>query len=444
MFKDKKIKLIGLEIVVFGMMTIWNYITPLWADDIYAAHMGVMDIIGMAKYDYLNWNGRIIGQSIMRFLSSGNHMIVALCNALMFVFLIHLVSVLSLRKSEQLTSFRYVIVLLITIVFIPVFGQTVLWRSGSGNYLWTTVLNLFFIWIYVRSDFLNKDFSVKYKILLFIPFMLLALMAGWSNENTSGGTFLFLLIYTIFKLIKKSKISFMHYTGMVVFLGGFIMLLLSPGNKIRTVATLGKDYLKIPLRTRFMVGFTKVNSALMNQYILLLVLCVLLGVVAYNFWISDKEMFVALSWIFSGLAIIYVLSFSPIGQDGGRSFFGGIIFIIIGLISFIPNDFGLSGDKFLKSFYEFGTIVLIACSFLSLTNGMYDSYKASDAITQRNTFILSQKKRSTKIIQLDKLAYYPQTKYGVDFGLQDIAPDMNAFPNNGYKGYLGVKGVILK
>lgn len=34
MFKDKKIKLIGLEIVVFGMMTIWNYITPLWADDI--------------------------------------------------------------------------------------------------------------------------------------------------------------------------------------------------------------------------------------------------------------------------------------------------------------------------------------------------------------------------------------------------------------------------
>ncbi len=71
----------------------------------------------------------------------------------------------------------------------PTFGQVFLWTSGSGNYLWTLTANLVFVWLFINID----KVKIINKTILYILMIPLAIVSGWSNENTGGGVILLLI-----------------------------------------------------------------------------------------------------------------------------------------------------------------------------------------------------------------------------------------------------------
>lgn len=51
---------------------------------------------------------------------------------------------------------------------------------------------------------------------------------------------------------------------------------------------------------------------------------------------------------------------------------------------------------------------------------------------------------SSDRIEAQGLSYQPQSRFSINYGLEDIDEDEHAFPNSGYQVYFGIKGIILK
>lgn len=440
--KSKNKTLYILLSLLWLVMAVWNYLTPQYADDLYYVHNSLLNIFKQGYHDYFYWNGRIVGQTLMRLLNFSGQFTVAIINSFAFVLLTVLVLKLGFRTVKS-NVFQIIAVTILLFLFIPAFGQTVLWRSGAGNYLWTTLLSLFYIYIYTRTNFFSRQTKLDY--LLTPLFFVLAILVGWSNENTSGGVLLVILLSTYFKYKNRFHFSTKYWLGIGFTFVGFLALLVSPGNKIRTISTLGTDYLDKSIFVRIANGFTRINQSIVAQYVPLVLLVVILFWLMNYYWGSSESLINSTVWLFSGVATIYALSLAPMGQDGGRSYFGGIIFIIIAVCQMLPESI-VKLNQAPKTIFSIVSTLVVVSGFLLVPNGIYDSLKADKAIKNSYTIIRKESalKGNKQILKVPKLEYWPTTKYAVNHGLMEIGSDPDAFPNKGYQYAFRIKGVVLQ
>lgn len=200
----------GLQICLCIFMFLWNFVTPLWDDDLEPAkYKNIFEIFKQTMNDYIGWNGRAVGQTLFRLLSVGNNVLVSVLNALVFVFMVRLIYGLTIsKKGLKVNNICYVVLVLSLMIMIPTFGQTVLWKAGSGNYLWVVTINLFFIWLFTNENFITPKVKLTIENIGKTVFlMMVGIFAGFGNENTSGGTLLIALMYMIFFYLKYKKLS---------------------------------------------------------------------------------------------------------------------------------------------------------------------------------------------------------------------------------------------
>lgn len=447
MIKGKKKNYVNYIILlsVFIIMFVWNLTTPLWLDDLYSKsnHVDILGMIQASKNDYFTWNGRVFGQFFMRFLAALNGWRAAFLNAGAFTLYIFLIVRLSLnKKSRDIGYMRYIIAICLVILFIPVFGQVFLWRAGAGNYLWPLTLNLLLVYIVII-----KDELLKFNIIGLIITLPVAFVAGWSNENTSGGTILMLIIFLMIDYFENKKINVRKVVVLCVTLCGYIFLLLSPSSKIRIIAQYGEQYYNTPMLIRTIKGIATLSNVLLNQYVVLIIVTVIVCMLSYQKNLVDKNQYL-IGWIFifSGIATIYALSLgSEIGQDGGRSFFGAITYIIIGLLCHIPNWSGFTRITDNNVIFRIGVVLLVIFASLNIFIGIVDSYRTNMAIQKRYEFIEKKIEHGKKLVYVDPLSYTGSTKYSITYGnAGDVNPDNpDLFPNMGYTYAYKIK-VLLK
>lgn len=236
------------------------------------------------------------------------------------------------RKGTEVKAIQLWLVFFSTMFFSPVIGQTMFWRAGVGNYLFTTVLILLFIFPYYQW-FQGRSFK---KICYILP--ALSLIAGWSSENTSGGGILIVLLFMFTGFfLKKLPFNVWQFINLFSYLVGYLFLILAPGNSLRTASQMPTWWLKLSIFSHFKFGFVLVTKSLYHHYLLLIIVLFVLSVlsvyVIYKYGV--KEFILPAIWLIGGFSTIYALSLAPIGQDGGRSFFGSTIFLIIALLNLL-------------------------------------------------------------------------------------------------------------
>ena len=247
--KFKNLSFYLTQVILLIFMTIWNLLTPLYGDDLYFAKENIHSIIRNGINEYFTWNARIVGQSITRLLLMGHLKTASFLNAAAFLALSLLIFFLSTNQRTYMnpaknkrfasqvikhpkSTLKYIIIIFMIFLFMPSFAQVVLWRAGSGNYLWTLMFNLLFIYIFTKNIFKTHKFNFQSTITLILV-SLLALAAGWSNENTGGGTLIVLLGYSTYYFLKYHKYSKRNILWLIIFIIGYLALLLAPGNKKR-------------------------------------------------------------------------------------------------------------------------------------------------------------------------------------------------------------------
>ena len=209
-------------LIVAGIFFVRNLLIPISADDyvyrfIWNAETfhgesndwipieSLGDIFNSQIEHYLHWGGRSIAHFFVQFFMWQGKIYFDFANTIIFV--IFVILILKLAKSRK---FLYALIGLW--IALPQFVPTMLWLTGSCNYLWMTTLQLGFLLALIENR----------KIM--IP---LGIFAGWSNE---AGAISILILSLIHLRTKKEPIECREILGLISFSIGLILLIFAPGN----------------------------------------------------------------------------------------------------------------------------------------------------------------------------------------------------------------------
>lgn len=418
--KFNKIKL--LSIFIFIIIFFLNLLTIKVADDYgYSISNGIVDIISKEVVQYFTWNGRSVAHLIARFFLSMPKIVFDIANSLVFTYFLNLI-----YKFVTTDEDNYILFILITLsvfLFVPFFGQTILWETGSCNYLWMCTLVLQFLYFYRRND----------KNINFILLFLLGICAGWSNENTGGACILIALIFTIKnyfenKLIKKELIF-----GLMGAIIGFLLLVLAPGNAVRALEFVNNNSHIYTIVHDFTSTIRVIKEGLLYLLITFAFLCFALFKQRIN------SLIISGIFMFAAIADIGAIILSPVPVLWDRSMFGAAIFAIIA-VGILINELDLNVminryiiNMLLSTMVIFSSIAL-AHTFFDIGYVFIQNY-------QRNSYIKYQKNNGN----LDPIVFQFDsefmTSYNATYGLNDITPYYSFWYNEDFAKVEGLNTI---
>lgn len=413
-----------------------NYLTPLVADDFaYIYKTGSLTSIFHDEYlQYIHQNGRSIAHIMARFFLLMPKMVFNLVNPIIFLSVVLLIYKISNYGQIKFNNLRLFLIVISMFLFVPKFGETMLWETGSFNYLWTFLIMLAFLFVYHKKVIFNENFNAP-----IIAMFIFGIFAGWCNENTSAGVFLLVMGYITIELrVNKKKISGWMFSGLMGEILGFIIMMNSPGNKIRS-GWFARSSWSLP--KKFFYGLADVSSALTKNADILIILT-LISIVFCIFLYRNKYNYIlGILYLFVGAATCYSLSISPAGFNWGRSYFGGIMFIIMAFTICFPDfkekDFSVLNPIFISIY-----ALLTVYGFFSFTIGLVDIYGSHGQINQRYSFIISEKKKGNSHPEVSDFDFYPKTDYpAYSPALSHIGSDKSYKYNKYTANYFGVKTV---
>ena len=215
----------GLLVVAFAVMLVMNALTTFKEDDlaftliegVWTPVRSFADLLQSHLTHYTGTNGRLAELVPELFAGLLGKTAFNVCNALVFVLLAHLVSLLATGRRSLLALSAF---LAIVGTCYPVPGETMLWMAGSANYMWAITLSLALVYALKRAQ--GKPLGWG-KALLWLLF---GFMAGGFNEATSLGLLGGLMLFYAFNhrlFDRRAVVTMMGYAL------GIMLIVLSPG-----------------------------------------------------------------------------------------------------------------------------------------------------------------------------------------------------------------------
>lgn len=260
MNKKVIVTLTAIYLIMLGL----NFLAPLYyGDDLVYAFIwpnqfmniplpedvvrvkSMQDIFISQWRHYFTGNGRIIAHLFVQFFVWQGKWLFNIVNALVFVILIlqiHWISDRGIISFKHLRPGSICWTFFVLWTFVAGFWSVYLWLAGACNYLWSIVLLLFFLLPYIQKYFNIKNdgfqFSKKRSW-----FFLLGIIAGNGNENTICWIILALGLwfYRLYKYEKIERWMILGYFGLCI---GYGLLILAPGNAVKTSYYLEHYYMK--------------------------------------------------------------------------------------------------------------------------------------------------------------------------------------------------------
>ena len=187
----------ALLIVAGTVFLVMNFLTTFKEDDMLFSMVEgewtpvrtLADALRSHYYHFCHTNGRLADVVPEFFCGLAGKTAFNVCNTLVFVALLHLLSLLVTGRRSVM-----VVALFLAVVgtCFPVPGETMLWIAGSANYLWAITLSLALVY-YLQGQCRDAKSCVSNQKTLgwggTIGLLLFAVVAGGFNEGTSFGFF---------------------------------------------------------------------------------------------------------------------------------------------------------------------------------------------------------------------------------------------------------------
>ncbi len=326
-YQHKKIVQIIWLVIAFFLLFFALYTKEYRSDDlIYSMKWqsdeplsSLNDIIDFQVHHYFEWGGRTVAHTIAQLLFLIGKPFSSLFITVAYFLLAFMIVKIA---TDKFSIYLYSIVIGCLYYLNPAFEKTVLWYTGSANYMWTTLIMLVAIYPAVKI-FKGKLLDVK--DYLFLP---LSFLAGWGNENTSPTLLLFLIFLLIVKIKKHKKVHIWLTLSIVLWTLGCGLLILAPGNGVRS-SEFSSGLMAIAYR-----GHGQVNSWL--NWLLPT------NVILYITYVLRKEKIGKISsldigtiFCMLGFISIFVMVASPTYPV--RATFGSFVFLLIAMIRNIDS-----------------------------------------------------------------------------------------------------------
>ena len=440
----------------FLSVLIFISITPQMSDDIdymfkVSEANNFFDLFKQEYEHYMEHGGRSVAHFTLRvFLYIGNKGVFNVFAGLLFTILSLIIySNVNMKKKYDVRV--YALILGFLWMFDPAMSNTVFWEDGACNYLYTTTIILGFMTYFRKSLQLEKKNSLK----LMISMAVLGILAGWGNENTSGGAILFILILLFLKWREQKSFSFVKpwmVCGLVGSMVGYVIQMLAPGNWSRGEGSLADEEHAGELMA-YPARFLKIVLNIKEHYLILTLMLVVLLIMirtlcATRQKYNETTMLMKILGV-TALATVMVLIAVP-GSSQLRTYYGASIFLMLAVVdgaAVIMNmtDLSVSAEserleKMLQGLYTSAIVVIGIClSFEYITQGanlarIYREYN------ERNEYIKAQAEAGVDDVIVPKLRPLWESRFSAGYEF-DITEDYRDFRNVAYQTYYGVDTV---
>lgn len=235
------------------VMAFFCWLSPREADDIiYAAGLSMPslaatgqsasaavppsslgELLRLQWQEYLQWNGRFVGQFLARCLLLAPDWLHAVLTPLVHASLLFssLILLWGKRWREKLTPWHIVLLAGLLWFMLPAFGSAFFWRTGTANYGYTLLLAVLFLLPY--RFWLDGSLS---RLPGGAAFLLAGLPAGWSNESLGMLLVLLALGACVSQQRTGRHLPLWAVAGLAGAVAGWLALIAAPGNMARAAA----------------------------------------------------------------------------------------------------------------------------------------------------------------------------------------------------------------
>lgn len=428
---SKKRQVIVIMTSIFLMMLLLNILTPLIADDFsYSFNIdgeklgSFLDVINYQITHYFKWGGRTVAHTIAQSFLLFPKPFFSIMNTFVYVLLVYLIYLHSKGDNKDDNPLILILIHFGLWFLVPVFGQNCLWLIGSCNYLWTTTLILLFLLI-IRKNSQKETF---FKI---IGMLLFGIIVGWTNENTSFG----LIIITAGTLIiskkenKKRKILKYQFSGLVGTIIGFIILIIAPGNFVRSSILEDNTFIVI----KFLKRIVDATLGMLDYTLpLLIVITILFAIYIYNKKTINYSVYI---FLLGSFLTIYAMVLSPTFPE--RAWFGVIVFLLIACLQLIYNI-----QSIYKPYKVTLVVTVIIISFFYIPQYIItgrEILELNRIWNFRVEYIRNEKSNGNMEIEVG--SYSSQNKHNPVYGLSDISSNKEDWPNTDIAKYFQIKSI---
>ena len=230
----KPVGVLALTILIITEFTAHRLI-PFMMDDLwYGTNLvtgeklhSFQDVVENMVWHFYNWGGRCMTHGVLQLTLMSGELCADILNVVMALLLTFLVCVVI--HQRKLSTFLMVHSMILSMN--ANVKMSMLWQSGTANYVYSSVWILIFIWPYLRALEEPERKQLPLAALWLVP---IGLLAGWSNENMGPTCFLAALGITVYSWRLQKKPAVWMYVGIVSSLVGSILVVAAPGNFLRS------------------------------------------------------------------------------------------------------------------------------------------------------------------------------------------------------------------
>lgn len=423
-----------------GLILSLNILYPIYGDDwrysfisdssLSVRVSSLSDSIHSQSKHYFGHGGRSIVHIIAESLLQLDRYWMDIFNSISYLALVYIIYKIANLNNKINASLFFFINILIWF-FQPAFGQTLLWITGSANYLWGTLIIISFLYFYCNAFILN---SIDDSILRRIIFLIFGIIAGWTNENSVIGMIFIILSIILCLKLKKTRIPKWMIYGLIGTIIGFIIMIIAPGNFVRfdkatTSNFLLKDYKLIYYYTRMLPVLAEFYKNILP--LVLIHILVLINYIHLNK--KQNKTIISLSLIFCIAGVISDLVMIASPEFSLRVLFAPIIFYIIA-IGLIYSNIRIESLYFatIRNTLIFFSIIYLIPLYIQ---GYKDVSNFNRIMNDRESTIKKQENKANfEFISYER--FTPKTKFTM---MYDMSPDRNEWDNMCYSKYHNIK-----
>lgn len=426
-------------LVSFIYMVFLNTKTPLIADDfVYTFIFGsstpvtsIGDIITSQTAYYLTWGGRVTAEVLTQTFMFLGKDVFNLANSLCYI--VFCLAVYFLAVGRKIRFELLLLTMILIWFFTPMFGQTVMWLTGSCNYLWCGTIILLAILPFRLYE--EKQTKILRSIWFAVVMVPLFFLSGITNENTAGAMILIMMMFCLVYYKQKIKIPVFAFTGLFFSICGFLCMIFAPGNGLR--ATNESAVSEVTMMVGSNPIITRLSYFAYNLYMLMpLIILASIAFVLLKNEKSRKEMIVFGIFVIAAVAAMFVMLAPP--KFPPRAMFGLAAFLIIAVV-YAFSQLKFNSERIRKFVLIPGSCVLV---FYLMSLG----YVGVDAITVNKQYVarvqMIQEQKNEALIQVPEIV--PLSSHNGMYGLKDVQMDPNHWVNRALADYFGVPNIILK
>lgn len=437
LFNNKKIFIITI-LLVFILILLLNIFTPLLADD-YSYSFGLngrlkslKDVLDYQVHHWETWGGRSVAHSIAQIFLMTPKMVFNIFNSIVYVIFSLLMYKHIVGKEKKYDIILYLIINLAVWFVLPVYGQNIIWLIGSCNYLWCTTIVLAFL-LPFRLSIDEKEGSKN--IFKIIIMLLLGIIAGWTNENTAAAMLLAIIIFIGYKIYNKNKVSLWYYSGLIGSIAGFLMMILAPGNSIRS------EQFKT---NRGPIGelihrFFEITNNFVGYLLPLLIIFIIITIFSHFYGENKKKHLIkTIIFLVLSFAGAYSMILSPTFPE--RSWMAPSIFLILAT-GYSLNL--INKKEKITQVLVVAVIPLLILAFLfNYRTAFKDTRKVNREWKDRINYIEEEKRKGNLDLIVKKIV--PIDRHVGLYLLNDLNKDTKIWPNNSIARYFEINSIKIE